>query len=515
MTGSDRQIQAAPLAISEEGKSSSPPSHSSLVDHQKRGEAAEDLQLVGDYSTADSLILIHTDKRRLNAFLTLKPQSNSAPLVPAVILNRILESNLVFVEDDLARLKELVATYCSSRTPVEKVVIARGLEPLQGEDGKIEWAIQYESKKVVDEDAQIDFRERETIRNVRKGDKLLTILPPGPGLPGRDVFGAEIAAPPGRLLRILRGANVRVEADGTVFYADADGRVTLERNLLRVDPIIEVKEDVDFSVGNIDFNGYVHVFGGVLDGFVVKAARGITIGGMVGTATLESDADIVIKGGMAGRGKGTIRCGGKLTAKYLNQLTAHVNGDILVSTEIHNCIINSLGNITVTRGSIIGGEITALGSISAPTIGSPMAIKTVVAAGVNFTIVSKLRELHAAISASESAVKKITERVAPFLQNKEQLASLPTAKLELIRNLLLELQTEQQTLKNLQAQEAELIAAEQSQQKKVIIVSRRLHAGVEIILGNCRMSISDDLDGPLKLTPNEADGTIRIRATDR
>ncbi len=514
MTSSDGQFQGgSPEAREGAGPRSTQPD--SAAGPSSPGPQGESRQLALDRSTADSVIQVHTDKHRLTAFLTLRPLSDSATLDPEVIVGLVLESGLLFVEDDLAKAKEIILAYCASRTPVEMAVIARGLEPLPGEDGKIEWAIEYEEKKVIDEDSRIDFRQKEMIRNVRKGEKLLAVLPPEKGLPGRDVFGTEIAARPGKTIHISRGANVRAEDDGASFYADADGRVSFERNLLRVDPIIEVREDLDYSVGNIDFSGYVYIYGGVLDGFVVKASRGITIAGTVGAATLESDSDIAINGGIAGRGKGSIKCGGKLVAKYLNQISAQVNGDMTISTEIHNCTVNCLGSITVHRGSIIGGEITALGSVTAPTIGSLMGVRTVISAGVNFTIMSKLREIRAAISSSDNMVKKMAEKLAPFLQNRERLASLPPEKLELVRNLLLQLQNEQQTLKGLCEQEQELVTTEQSQTKKIVMVGRRLHAGVEIVLGDCRTSITDDLDGPLKLTPNEADGTVRIRGVDK
>ncbi|MDQ7779858.1 MAG: FapA family protein [Planctomycetota bacterium] len=466
-------------------------------------------------NSTDALVLqVHVDQKALSAYLTLRSVSQSAQLDLESLVTEVTRTGLLFTEEELGHLREILAEFCEGRRPIERELVVQGLEPLKGEDGKIDWAIEYLEKKVLEADSRVDFRQKETIRNVRKGEKMLTIIPPERGLVGRDVFGKVLPAKSGVPIRITRGSNVHVEADGVTFVADADGRVTYDRNTLRVDPTIEVMEDLDYSVGNIDFTGFVHVHGGVLDGFSIKASQGIHVGGMVAAATLESDGDVALAGGMAGRGKGILKCKGTLTAKYLNQVTAEVGGDMTIYTEIHNSIVNCTGSIKVERGSIIGGEITALGSVSAPMIGSPMGVKTAIAAGVNYSVGEKLREIREVIRSCENTIAKFNERLAPFLQNKEQLASLDVQKLEIVRNFLIELQRQQQLLNEQREQERNIVSMEDQQVRKLVMVSRRLHAGVSVQIGSCRTNITDDLEGPLRLTPNEADGSVKIRGVD-
>ncbi|MDQ7779679.1 MAG: FapA family protein [Planctomycetota bacterium] len=489
--------------------------HSRLDRPERHGVAGSRAAVAADCSTPDALIHVLVDAPRMNAFLRLEALSESTSLNPDTIVGSVKDVGVFLVEEALCRLKECAASFCRDRTPVELFPIAQGLEPLAGEDGKIEWALKYFEKKPTDDDARIDFHEKAPIRNVLQGEKILTIIPPERGLTGLDVFGRKVPARPGKPVVVLCGSHVRKDAGGVAYYAEVNGRVSLDRNTLRVDPVYEVIGDVDFSVGNIDFSGVVHISGGVQDGFAVKAARGITIGETVGAASLESDGDITIGGGMAGRGKGRIRCRGSLAAKYLNQVAVEVGGDLSVSTEIRNCAVNCRGNVRVAQGSIVSGATTAFGSIFAPTIGSPMGVKTLVAAGVDFSVAGRRRELCAAIAASAILVRRISERVGPLHRNRAMLAMLPLEKLEIIRDLLLHLQNEQQALAALRAQKLEIAAAGTPRARAAIEVSRRLYCGVEATLTEYHMTNVDDLDGPIKLVVSESEGKVKVRALDR
>jgi len=64
---------------------------------------------------------------------------------------------------------------------------------------------------------------------------------------------------------------------------------------------------VDFVTGNIFFNGNVVVCGTVLDGFEIKADGDIIVSKIVESATLTAGRDVIVKGGVLGRGKGLSR----------------------------------------------------------------------------------------------------------------------------------------------------------------------------------------------------------------
>ena len=54
-------------------------------------------------------------------------------------------------------------------------------------------------------------------------------------------------------------------------YAESGGRPEFKDNRLTISSIYEIKNDVCFETGNIDFDGHVVVHGSVLDDFSIEA----------------------------------------------------------------------------------------------------------------------------------------------------------------------------------------------------------------------------------------------------
>ncbi|MCD8491911.1 MAG: FapA family protein [Geovibrio sp.] len=65
---------------------------------------------------------------------------------------------------------------------------------------------------------------------------------------------------------------------------------------------------MDYSTGNIVFNGVVHIRGDVLSGFSVKAEKDIMVEGIVQDATMVAGGSIVIKTGIKGEVNNNVDC---------------------------------------------------------------------------------------------------------------------------------------------------------------------------------------------------------------
>ena len=149
-------------------------------------------------------------------------------------------------------------------------------------------------------------------------------------------------------------------SDNDRIYSTCSGRFIQEGDTLLVSPVYVVREDVGYRVGNINFIGKVEAQKDILDDFSVFAKEGIEVNGIVGAATIESDGDIILNGGMNGKGKGFLRSQGNVEAKYLNEVTVVSWRDISVQKSIINSIVKTKGKVESQHGSVIGGEVTAL-----------------------------------------------------------------------------------------------------------------------------------------------------------
>jgi len=97
---------------------------------------------------------------------------------------------------------------------------------------------------------------------------------------------------------------------------------------------------------------------------------------------------------MDGSDKGTIECGGSITANFIHDCALVVcAGDLNVEVELHNCHVKALGRIVVNRGAIAGGSYTALGGIETKKAGSASSIKTTLRAGFDYRDMPELERI--------------------------------------------------------------------------------------------------------------------------
>jgi uncharacterized protein (DUF342 family) len=274
------------------------------------------------------------------------------------------------------------------------ISVASGIPPVAGKDGWFSYTAQSSVtvSRVVDESEKVDLHNVQTFINVMPGDEIGCINPPVPGTPGRGVTGHIILTPPPKPFTIKIGEHVRSSEDGINIIATAAGRVCAGSGEISVAQEYIVSGDVNFRVGSIVFNGFVEVRGDILDDFNVTAVKGLRVSGNIGDCNIKSDGDISFCG-MDGMGKGTIECGGTLTANFIHESTVECAGDVVIDVELHNCHVKALGRIMVNKGAIAGGSYTALRGIETKKAGSASSIKTALRAGFDYRDMPELEKI--------------------------------------------------------------------------------------------------------------------------
>jgi uncharacterized protein (DUF342 family) len=454
---------------------------------------------------------VFLDRDHVNAYVSIRPAGTSAMIDADADFRKITETGLRMSEDEQSALRNMLDAIRVTPKSVKLFHMAHGTPPAKGGDGTIEWVTEFISKKEVSEEGKVDYRDVSSIKNVRKGEKLCVVTEPTLGSPGKNVFGKDMLPLPGERAPIKKGENVTTDPSGLTFYAEADGLLRYAQDVLSINPVYKVAEDVDFSVGHVNFTGFVRVVRNVLDGFKVRGDKGIHVGGTVGAATLESSGAIEITGGIAAKGKGFVKTTGLLRAKYLNGVTVEAGGDVFVVNEIMNCNVSSHGKIVVQRGNIVGGEVMAFAGVDAATIGSQAGAKTVVVAGVDFGMETKLKELQDASSEHAGIQKRILDKIGPVMEDKEKLKALPPDKLKIIRDLLVQLQEAKKKQEETDTEAHILRQTKVYRLDKVVKVRKVIYSGADVRIGECRKTFTEDIMGPVKLVPNETDGTLMVR----
>lgn len=371
----------------------------------------------------------------------------------------------------------------------DAVVIARGVPMVPGTPGRIVLAGERDSPAADDEGREdgtevVDFRHVQDFINVRAGDLIGTVVPPGAGTPGRSVRGETIPAVDGAPFRVKPGKNVRYDEGERALYALSDGRVLISGEEISVEEVYLVPGDLDFKFGNIDFNGFVEIRGDILDGFSVRA-KGLKVHGTIGASRIETSGDMAICG-MNGQGRGYVRCGGNLSATYIYETTVEAAADVLVESDVRLCSIHTLGMLKVAKGGVVGGEVVALAGVEAASLGNVNSLHTTLTAGVSYLDLEEL-------SRKFGELKELIER---FNRDQRGGQADPVA-----------FQAARQAIT------AEIRAIRERRYERMnpkVNARRKIYPGVVITLGSLSEEIRDELNGPLSVVENSLEGGFRF-----
>lgn len=379
-----------------------------------------------------------------------------------------------------------------------RIVVARGSAPVDGNDALIEYKFertQEKSKPVELEDGRVDWHNLQLVENVQPGQILAVRVPPTRGKLGKTVTGKILVPKPGKDVRLPKGKNVEVSEDGLTLTALIAGQVVSSNGRINVYAIHEVKGDVDFSTGNIDFVGNVVVRGNVLSGFTVRAAGSVEVRGSVDGASIIAGGDVVILRGIQGKDRGQLIAGNNIYARFLEHAKVEAVGEVVVTEAIMHCDVNAGKKIEVNgkKGLIVGGLLRAGELVSGKVIGAKLGTRTEIEVGVIPEIRKELNRLTQEIGEKErnlTQVEKAFKMLSGAVEQGRQL-------MDKEKDLLLKLS---ETYEQLQ-EETNMLRERLSQTEKMLENATRgqvratqtVHPGTKISIGNATILIRDEL----------------------
>jgi uncharacterized protein (DUF342 family) len=458
-----------------------------------------------------SEIIVQVDKNSMTASVVLEVPFFTNPwLGEKEIMDALKQKGVIFgiEKDTIEKLVNL--KICDDPVPV-----ARGRAPRNGANAKIELILDPDKVPEVVEDAQkVDYRTRSVFVNVTKGQKIAIRHPPTMGEDGKSVLGIPIQALAGKDVSFPIGSGLEVSEDGLSLHASIDGRLSRKNGKLEVLPELEVKGDVDFSVGNINFMGSVKIKGSVREGFQVVAGGSIEIREMVEGAHVESVSNIVIMGGVRGMGKGRILAGGNISADFVDQASIRSQGNVKIKNAIFHSDVSAQNSVTVIGGQksqIAGGRIQAGIEVVCQTLGSEMGTKTEVIVGLPPAQVERRKELEAQIARNRDNIEKLETNLA-YLKKQDAAGVLDEGKRAL---LVTGTKSRFQLQAELNAMETELKALEErlelSKTKGVVRVKDICYPGVSIAIRGSVYVVREPFKFAAFVCEN---GEIRLKSFD-
>lgn len=388
------------------------------------------------------------------------------------------------------KIKEQLDAINPDEKTLHRLTIAQGKDP---EDGHEEYFIPLlDIEKKAGEilsDGRIDFKETGSIIQVVKDQELLKRVPDVKPRDGYNVFGDKIVADIVNPDGYSRGENiVQSGKDENIFLSAIDGCLDINRRTVSVLPVAVINGDVNYDIGNIDFNGSVHVKGSVLPGFTIKAAGDVIIENTVEDAHIEAQGDVTVKTGVVGKEQVMIISGGTVTAKYLLNAKVEAAKDIIVEDSIINCDVfsNNIISVVAKTGKIIGGKTTALYEIISNVSGAPNETPTTLAVGRNLFIEQELISVHKEIGACKEEVEETMRKLkvsfgeGVFEDPKKYIEILPPVKKKNCLLLLKELSAGKKKLKELVDASKEIQNKLKLDREPAVIIKERVFPGTAI-----------------------------------
>lgn len=318
----------------------------------------------------DAQAVIFTIKNQLAAWLLIFPPVGQGSEISRDMLVRTLKENEVGYgvnEALLDQLPDIEDRY------FHLFLAAEGIPPVHGKDGYVidHFPRKKQHELSVNESGHVNYAELNLVNNADKGDVICQIVEPSAGVHGRTVFDKEITAKDGKKSTVPKGRNTELSEDGSTLIAAKPGHVEFDGRNFQVKPVMEIGKNVDYSTGNINFLGDIHIHGDVCSGFTVRAMGNITVDGVVEASTIEAGGDLIVVKGVKGNNQAVIKACGSIYTKYLES-TIVCAMQKLHTDCIINCNVFSDGEIQVCsgRGIIIGGKIKAAGEVKANIVGS-------------------------------------------------------------------------------------------------------------------------------------------------
>ncbi len=470
------------------------------------------LKLLDSSKSDNSALELLCDNDRVVAFIRITTLADNAAPSAEEVKSFLLEKGVQLAELAEKNIASAVASARAKGT-VGPALVARGRKPEDGKDGVVKWLVRRgdESAGRAAAGARVDYKERNVITNITRGQKILTISEPTAGTPGMDIFGNELPCRPGQPADARRGKNVDVSEDGKTFMAACAGYLDQTGVVVAVEPVLTVKGDVDLSVGNIDFVGPVKVSGDILDGFHVRSAEDIDVSGMVEGAFLDAGKCISVTGGVAGKGKGRVTCKGAFEARYLNDVYVETDGEIKVHNSIVNSTVKSLGRIDVLSGGIKGANVVARDGLRSPEIGSDLGVRTIVVVGMDYDLKDRLVTVEREMGVVKQTMYKIEAALGPIASQPEMVSRLADEKAQVAKKLIAQRDKLREHHKRLSAARDDVLTRMQVNEGVWVEVAKAIFPGVVMQIGTCRRTFEVEVAGPVKLCPDLENGTILVR----
>ncbi len=359
----------------------------------------------------------------------------------------------------------------------QRGLVARGSRHSDGSDGFF---------KLTELRPQTDGEKRFRVKNVFAGDTVGEIHKPGEGSIGIDVFGRKVQPKEGKAANLFTGPKIkRIESgDKILLEATEDGFLQVGSASVEISPEFTVRQDVDYSDGEIEFAGSLVVIGDVKGSGSLKIRHDVHIEGSVEDAKIIAGGNVVIDGSFVGRGDGLLRAGGNVEVNVVLNQMIEAEGSITIGKESVNAHLIAGEAIIAPNARIMGGTLTAGDKIEINTLGGELYSTTRVKLGMAELLRENAIAIDKEIETQSKGVEQLKNEIYLLVRERIESNNFTAEKAEQLKLLQDKLRRQNDALKELA----------DKKQAKVVELNRKRSPKLTI-LGIIHQSVVAEING--------------------
>lgn len=371
------------------------------------------------------VITVSSDKMSVSISKKEPPEGETYQITESMVQD-LLRAEGVKVNPDLDAIKY----FLEGANPLEEVIIARGKNPIDGEDGILDFEINpgdTKAKPIINEDGTVDYRNSLKLAVVNEGDLIATYIKPTPGQYGYDVFTQMVPPNPGKELRTMHGRGLLYDPETGEYRAEYAGHVVENGpSSYKIEKLYQVNGDVDIETGNIIFNGDVVVSGDVRSGMMINAEGDVFINGHVGASTIISKKNITISKGVQGRNQGVIKAKGNVTCKFVERCRIEADENVYATSILHSTVIaRQQVVVSDSKGIVISSNICGMIGVTVKEAGNDSETPTILQSGVPKEEIRKVHDM-------EHQLRELEEKLKALEQHQKTLDTVKNPAKEIL-----------------------------------------------------------------------------------
>jgi uncharacterized protein (DUF342 family) len=431
----------------------------------------------------------------MEAKLTALPAGERGTMPTVEFIRSFLNSKNIVYGIDEDELGFLMKQFSKGLGNPLTVVIAAGQRPIKGDDGRVEFCFNTESSPMpsINADGSVDYKSISIVNSVKAGAVLAKLRPPAKGIPGIDLAGHAIKALDGKQKILPVGLNTAISPENpNTLVALVSGIVKFNGFVINIEEGYVVPGDIDYSTGNINYQGPVAINGDIKSGFDVNCGGDLQVNGIIEDSKVTVKGNVLCRYGFVGRGGGPgfIKAGGDVNLGYMKNQTLVTDGNVNIAKEAINSNITARKSIRIYGHNLsaVGGTLSTPEIIMLKTVGSISGVVTTLQIEPEPELLSELAQMETATASYDANIKKIEKS----LKTMTPAQKMDKALVKKLKDMIIALSGQLNAVKD---KIRELHITINKFEDSFIRIDRLAYPGTIIKFGQYNMTLSNQLAG--------------------